>query len=28
MQDVIFVLVTVFFFVVSIAYTYFCERVR
>jgi len=28
MPDLVFVLVTVLFFAISIAYTYFCDRVR
>jgi len=28
MQDAIFLAVTIFFFVIALAYVYFCERVR
>jgi hypothetical protein len=28
MQDAIFLVVTILFFVISLAYVYFCERVR
>jgi len=28
MQDAIYLLITILFFVISLAYVYFCERVR